>query len=133
MRVRSVFVEFLKVCLQLSRKRKIFILIFLATLPIIILVWFGMLGSLAAVLFLSLSGLYVLITSRMTGLPFGGSLAFAALFVNLAGCCAGIWYFKKLLSSFKSGEIIIESLLPAIGAIVFLLGVIVVAIWLIIP
>jgi hypothetical protein len=128
-RIRSVFVDFLKTCLFTSKKRKIFILVFLIALPIGILVWFGLLGSLAFVLFFGLSGLYLLITSSMTGRPFG-YLDFAVLFVNLAGCCAGIWYFKNLRGSFKSGEIIIESLLPGMGAIVLLLVLIRVAIWL---
>ena len=112
------------------QKRKIFILVFLVALPMVILVWIGLLGSLAFCLSLGLSGLYLFITSITEALRFD-YFALSLFLIGLASICAGVPYFKNLRNSFNSGKILVEQLLPAIGVILWLLGLIGVVIWLV--
>jgi hypothetical protein len=129
-RISSILVYFLKKCLESAQKRKSFILVFPVAVPIVILVWFGLLGSLAFCLSLALSGLYLFITSITEVLRFD-YFALFLVFIGLVSISAGIPYFKGLRDSFNSGEILIEQLLPVIGLILWLLVLIGVAIWLV--
>jgi len=127
-RIKSGLVDYLKMCLLLMQKRKIYILVFLASLPMFILVWTGLLESLAFCLFFCFLSLFMFINSFTEA-----SIDYSALFLFLffLGCiCATFPYFKALRASFKSGEILIEQLLPVIGAVLWLLVLIGVAIWL---
>jgi len=128
MRIRSILVDFLKMRLQSTQKRRFFILVFLVTLLVVILVWIGLLGSLAFCLSLGFSGLYLFITSEVLRFDY---FALSLFLIGLAGICAGIPYFKNLRKSFNSGEFLIEQLLPVIGVILWLLGLIGVAVWLV--
>jgi hypothetical protein len=130
-RVSSILVDFLKKCLQSTQKRRVFILVFPVALLMVILVWIGLLVSLAFCLSLGFSGLYLFIATIIEVSRFD-YFALSLFLIGLASVCAGIPYFKNLRNSFKSGEILIEQLLPVIGVILWLLGLMGVAIWLVI-
>lgn len=129
-RIRSVFVDVLKLCLLASKKRKVFILIFLAAIPLVILIWAGLFVSLAPCLFIGLSGLYSFFVPLFSSKPHIDYFALSLSLIGLASVLAFGSYLKWLRRSFNSGEVLLEQLLPIIGVILWLFGLIGVIIWL---
>jgi hypothetical protein len=134
LRIRSLLVDVLKLFLLKSRQKKVFILAFLAGLPLSILVWLLMLVALPVTLFLGLGGLFVFILSFTSMTPFTPDKSYLKYFALLTPLMVGITffacrsqyklYFRTLKTSFQSREFYIEILLPIIGVILGLLGLV---------
>jgi len=117
--IRSLLVDILNLFLLQSKRKKIYILVFIAALPLFILAWFGMLVSPVVCFFAGLAG-FILIISIIYGLPYDYLSIIFSIFLLVIGVIS-VFSFRSLLKTLqllsKSGEFLFELLLLTVGAI----------------
>lgn len=119
MRIKSIWIIEIRNLLIKSRTKKTYVLLYALAWPFYIMAWVGRLICLVVCMVIGLSGLYMFATPFFSSKSHMAYSDFPLLLIGLILPFLCVRYVLQLKRAFKSEEVYIELLLPAIGLILF--------------